>query len=123
MHLALEGVGVWLATLEGALTEELAAGMERAAEVVAAEARANHDYENRTGTLEERTMVGGPVVTTANHVTAKVVADTPYGSYIEDGTDRIRPRRFLARAAERRTSGMIAEIDVALFRAGEKASQ
>jgi hypothetical protein len=123
MRMALEGVGAWLSALDAALTEELAGGMERAAEMVAAEARANHDYENRTGTLEERTMVGGPVVTTANHVVAKVVADTRYGSYIEDGTETIRPRRFLARAAERRTSGMIAELDVALLRAGEKASQ
>ena len=123
MRLVLDGVDAWVRTLEGALTEELAGGMGRAAEMVAAEARANHDYENRTGTLEERTMVGGPVVTTANHVTAKVVADTRYGSYIEDGTETIRPRRFLAKAAERRTSGMIAELDVALYRAGEKASQ
>lgn len=123
------GVDAWLSDLEGALTEELAAGMERAGEMVAAEARANHDYENRTGLLEERTMVGGPVTTTANHVTVPIVADTRYASYIEDGTknadesERIRPRRFLAKAAERRVSGIDAEMAVALHRAGERASR
>lgn len=117
------GVDAWLSDLEGALAEELAAGMERAGEMVAAEARNTHDYENRTGTLEERTMVGGPVTTTANHVTVLIVADTRYASFIEDGTSRIRPRRFLAKAAERRASGMDAEMAVALHRAGERVSR
>lgn len=117
------GVDAWLSDLEGALTEELAAGMERAGEMVAAEARSTHDYENRTGLLEERTMVGGPVTTTANHVTVPIVADTRYASFIEDGTSRIRPRRFLAKAAERRASGIDAELAVALHRAGERASR
>ena len=117
------GVDAWLSDLEGALTEELAAGMERAGEMVAAEARSTHDYENRTGLLEERTMVGGPVTTTANHVTVPIVADTRYASFIEDGTSRIRPRRFLAKAAERRASGIDAELAVALHRAGERVSR
>ena len=117
------GVDAWLSDLEGALTEELAAGMERAGEMVAAEARSTHDYENRTGLLEERTMVGGPVTTTTNHVTVLIVADTRYASFIEDGTSRIRPRRFLAKAAERRASGIDAEMAVALHRAGERASR
>ena len=117
------GVDAWLSDLEGALTEELAAGMERAGEMVAAEARSTHDYENRTGLLEERTMVGGPVTTTANHVTVPIVADTRYASFIEGGTSRIRPRRFLANAAERRASGIDAELAVALHRAGERASR
>ena len=117
------GVEAWLSELEAALTEELAAGMERAGEMVAAEARNTHDYENRTGTLEERTMVGGPVTTTANHITVPIVADTHYASFIEDGTSRIRPRRFLAKAAERRASGIDAELAVALHRAGERVSR
>ncbi len=125
----LVGVDVWVADLTAALTTELAAGVERAGEMVAAEARANHDYENRSGTLQERTMVGGVPLTTANHVSIKVVADTRYASYIEDGTknkdesERIRPRRFLAKAAERRESGMAAELSVALHRAGERVSR
>ena len=119
----LVGVDVWADALSGACVEELAEGMERACEMVAAEARANHDYNNRTGTLEERTMVGGPVTTTTNHVTGKVVGDTHYGSYIEDGTERIRPRRFLALAAEHRASGMVAELSVGLHRAGQRASR
>ena len=117
------GVDAWLSDLEGALTEELAAGMERAGEMVAAEARSTHDYENRTGLLEERTMVGGPVTTTTNYVTVLIVADTRYASFIEDGTSRIRPRRFLAKAAQRRASGIDAELAVALHRAGERASR
>ena len=119
----LVGVDAWAAALSAACVEELAAGMERSAEMVAAEARRQHDYNNRTGLLEERTMVGGPVVTTANHVVGKVVADTRYGSYIEDGTEHIRPRRFLALAAEHRMSGIVAEMDVALHRAGARASR
>ena len=119
----LVGVTEWVAELKGALTEELAAGVERAGEMVAAEARASHDYENRAGTLEERTMVGGPVTTTANHVSVTVVGDTPYGKWIEEGTSRIRPRRFLAGALERRMSGVVAEVDVALSRAGRRVSQ
>ncbi len=125
----LVGVEAWVAELKGALTEEIAAGMERAGEMVAAEARANHDYENRTGTLQERTMVGGVPTTTANHISIKVVADTRYASYIEDGTknkdesERIRPRKFLAKAAERRASGMDAEMAVALHRVGERVSR
>lgn len=125
----LVGVDAWVADLTAALTTELAEGMERSGELVAAEARANHDYENRTGTLQERTMVGGVPLTTANHVSIKVVADTRYASYIEDGTknkddsERIRPRRFLAKAAERRASGIAAEMNVALYRAGQRVSQ
>lgn len=117
------GVDAWLSDLEGALTEELAEGVTRAAEMVASEARANHDYENRTGTLQERTMVGGVPLTTTNHVTVLIVADTRYASFIEGGTSRIRPRRFLAKAAERRASGIDAELAVALHRAGERASR
>lgn len=117
------GVEAWLSSLEAALTEELAAGLERAGEMVASEARANHDYENRTGTLQERTMVGGPVTTTTNRVSVPIVADTRYASYIENGTSRIRPRRFLAKAAERRVSGIDAELAVALHRAGERVSR
>lgn len=123
------GVDAWVESLEAALTEEIADGMTRAAEMVAVEARSTHDYENRTGRLEERTMVGGVPLTTANRVTIKVVADTRYASYIEDGTknaddsERIRPRRFLAKAAERRTSGIAAELSVALHRAAERASR
>lgn len=127
--MAWHGLDEWLSELRAVSTEELAAGMERAGEMVAAEARANHDYTNRTGTLQERTMVGGPVLTTANHVSVKVVADTRYASYIEDGTknadesERIRPRRFLAKAAERRTSGIAAEMQVAMHRIGERVSR
>lgn len=117
------GVNEWVAALTEACTEELAQGMARAGQLVAAEARREHDYVNRTGTLEERTMVGGPPVTTANHVTIRIVADTRYGSYIEDGTTRIRPRRFLAGAAERRMPDVVVELDAALDRAGERASR
>ncbi len=95
------GVNEWVAALAEACTEEIAQGMTRAGQLVAAEARPSTTTSTAPGTLEERTMVGGPPVTTANHVTIRVVADTRYGSYIEDGTSRIRPRRFLARAAER----------------------
>jgi len=123
------GVDAWLADLTADLTTELAAGMERSGELVAAAARDRHDYVNRTGTLEERTMVGGPVVTTDTYVAVRVVADTRYGKYIEEGTknldgsQRIRPRRFLAQAAERCESAIVGEMNAALERAGEKASQ
>ncbi len=117
------GVDAWLADLTADLTTELAAGMERSGELVAAAARDRHDYVNRTGTLEERTMVGGPVVTTDTHVAVRVVADTRYASFIESGTSRIRPRRFLAQAAERCEPAIVGEMNAALERAGEKASQ
>lgn len=119
----LVGVDAWASELKGALAEELAEGMTRGGEMVAAEARANHDYENRSGDLEERTMVGGPATTTANRVSIPVVGDTPYGKWIEEGTSRIRPRRFLANALTRRLSGVVAEVNVALHRAGERASR
>lgn len=113
----------WVADLTADLTTELAAGMERSGELVAAAARDRHDYVNRTGTLQERTMVGGPVVTTDTYVAVRVVADTRYASFIESGTSRIRPRRFLAQAAERCESAIVGEMNAALERAGEKASQ
>lgn len=121
--MAWHGLDEWLSELRAVSTEELAVGMERAGEMVAAEARANHDYTNRTGTLEERTMVGGPVVTTPQRIIVTVVADTRYASFIEDGTTRIRPRRFLAHAAERRSSGIAAEMQVAMHRIGERVSR
>lgn len=119
----LVGVDAWVADLTADLTTELAAGMERSGELVAAAARDRHDYVNRTGTLEERTMVGGPVVTTDTHVAVRVVADTRYASFIESGTSRIRPRRFLAQAAERCEPAIVGEMNAALERAGEKASR
>ena len=90
---------------------------------VAAAARAEHDYQNRTGTLEERTMVGGPAVTTAGRVSVTVVGDTRYGKCIEEGTSRIRPRRFLASAAERCESAIVGELSEAMARAAERASR
>ena len=123
MIAVLVGVDAWVADLSADLTTELAAGMERSGELVAAAARAQHDYINRTGTLEERTMVGGPVVTTDASVSIRVVADTRYASYIESGTSRIRPRLFLAKAAERSEPAIIGEMNAALERAGDKASQ
>ncbi len=119
----LVGVDAWVADLTAALTTELAAGMERSGELVAAEARAHHDYENRTGLLEERTMVGGPVTTTAARVSVPVVADTRYASFIEDGTTRIRPRRFLARALVTSTPAIVGEVNAALAAAGARVSQ
>lgn len=117
------GADGWLRDLDAALTVELAEGMERAGELVAAAARAEHDYQNRTGTLEERTMVGGPAVTTAGRVSVTVVGDTRYGKCIEEGTSRIRPRRFLASAAERCESAIVGELSEAMARAAERASR
>lgn len=123
------GVDEAFSALDAALTEELAEGMVRVAEAVAVEARANHDYQNRSGALQERTMVGGVPTTTANHVTIKVVGDTRYGKYIEEGTknkdesERIRPRRFLENAATRLFDGgrAAAEIGIAMDRAASRA--
>lgn len=120
------GIEQAVAALQGAVTEETERGMVRACQMVADEAAANHDYENRTGRLQSRT-VPGRVTTSGHRVTGLVLGDTRYGKYIEEGTknadgsERIRPRKFLEKAAERRSSGIAAEFDIALGEAARRA--
>lgn len=60
----------------------------------AKEARSTHRYQDRTGTLTDKTT-GRLVSTSEGAAEGEIVADTPYAAYVSDGTrpHDIEPRR------------------------------
>lgn len=104
--------------LADAIDEELFAAFHEIARRVAQEARANHPYQNRTGTLESRTLPG-PVTGRASQgtLTAEVGAYTGYAGYVEYGTSHAQPYPFLHPAAEKIEEESERIIDEALRQA------
>ncbi len=70
--------------------------MALAADVVVAEARANHDYKDRTSTLTN-SMEAGPVQGSiaGGDLSVTLSAGAPYARFVDQGTrpHKIRPRR------------------------------
>jgi hypothetical protein len=74
--------------LADALDDEMSRAMGECSELVAAEARNHHLYQNRTGDLQDATRAVG---TSGNFLRGSlaggVVADTPYAEYVNGRSD------------------------------------
>mgnify|MGYP000861797170 CR=1 FL=1 len=96
-----------LATMEARIEAALPEAMRTAAETVAAEARAEHPYTDRSGTLTASITAGG-VHTEGEHVVAEVVAEADYASYVAEGSAHREGRPFLE-PAHARCAGALAD--------------
>jgi len=111
-----------LGSLAAMLDDEARAAMLDGARIVADEAAAHHPYTNRTGRLQSRT-VAGRVRGNASRgrVSAEVLGDTRYGSFVEEGTSRSRPYPYLAPAAAAKGDEVAEGVAEACARALERA--
>ena len=111
-----------LGSLAAMLDGEARAAMLDGARIVADEAAAHHPYTNRTGRLQSRT-VAGRVRGNASRgrVSAEVLGDTRYGSFVEEGTSRSRPYPYLAPAAAAKGDEVAEGVAEACARALERA--
>lgn len=78
------------------LDEGIATAVFAAVDEGAEEARRTHRYQNRTGTLERETK-GIHGVSTHGAAEGEIVADTPYASYVDGGTE---PHEIVPRNAQ-----------------------
>lgn len=109
------GLDEAVADLTAALDQELQQGMLRVAQAVAEEAAGHHSYENRTGSLQAATQAGGTRGAASDgEIVVEVVADTPYGEYVEAKLP------FLEPAFEAADDRISAELENALQRAAER---
>lgn len=114
----LVGVEQAVADLSAALEREMEAGMLRGARLVADQAAAVHPYTNRTFQLQRRTVAGR--VSGSLHVgrwRAEVFGDTPYGSFVEEGTSRARAYAFLGPAWVARAEDVARVLEDSMRRA------
>lgn len=111
-----------LGSLAAMLDDEARAAMLDGARIVADEAATHHPYTNRTGRLQSRT-VAGRVRGNASRgrVSADVLGDTRYGSFVEEGTSRSRPYPYLAPAAAAKGDEVAEGVAEACARALERA--
>lgn len=111
-----------LGALSAAIDDEVEDAMERGAKIVADDAAANHTFHNRTGELERR-IVPGKVTGRATRglVRATVLGDKKYGKYVDEGTERMAARPFLAPALERREDDVLREVETGLTIAFRRA--
>lgn len=114
MGWTLQGLDEAIASLEAQLAPSLEDGMRQAVEVVAASARTNHPYQNRTGRLERRTRAGRVRGTIARGIRGEVVGGTEYGGFVEYGTSRARAYPYLAPAYAREEPQVVTIFSSAL---------
>jgi hypothetical protein len=105
--------------LRNTLDESMREGLAQVGEMVAASARAEHPYQNRTGDLEASTQAVPPIgAFLASTLTGGVVATEEYADFVND-----RPGyEFLEPAFERSMTGadiiVQSALDDAVARAG-----
>ncbi len=113
--------------LQTELSIALLEGAHEGAKIVAEDARQRHPYTDRTGALSDSIWADAATLSSSGRLSVNVVATKRYASYVndgtknEDGSQRNRPYPFLAPALERRMSGFVAALDVALLRGANKA--
>jgi hypothetical protein len=107
--------------LAAALDGELAAALRRGLALVAAQARAAHTFQNRTGRLEG-SILPGDVTGSAldGDLRGTVVAATPYASYVEEGTSRALAYPYLAPAFEATEAALSEALSQGMARAVER---
>lgn len=117
----LEGIDAAVGALSGALEQELVAAMHESTRVVADSAAARHEYTNRSGRLQARTVPGGVSGSFVVGIRGDVLGDTRYGGFVEFGTSRSRPYPYLRPAYDRETPRVVAIFDAALATAVSRA--
>lgn len=118
LTLQFNGVTEALDSLEHAVGDEMPRGLWQVGQDVAAEAKANHLYQNRTGDLEaltEGSQTAGSFYD--DTLIVSVDAGTPYASYV-DGMARFA---FLLPAWERSDAQTSATMNTALEHAIDRA--
>lgn len=123
----LTGLDEAIASLEREVAREVPQGLRRGAEAVAAVARADHTFQNRTGNLEASIRVEDQGVTPADvgdehlsvddELAVNVVAEMEYASYVNDNPDYA----FLEPAFETAERAAEFELDEALQQAADQA--
>lgn len=117
-----DGIDDAVRALASRVEVELALAVAESCEIAAMYAREHHDYQNRTGRLEWTTALqDNSTFRTAGRVGARFGSHMFYASYIEDGTDRIRPRLMFARARDATESERVAIVERRLREAVESA--
>lgn len=113
----LDGVERAAHALHDALDEEIAMALERCGRIVAAAAKTEHSFTNRTGDLEASIESLNAVGTfSRDTLSVSVVARMPYGSYLEEGD-----WPFLASALAEHSSEMTGELEIGIERAIARA--
>lgn len=106
-----------LTTFERRTIDGIEAAVARAGEIVADEARASHPYTDRSYELTE-SIRGLDPVSTGDKALGGVIADAAHARYVDEGTERMAARPFLAPALERARPRVDAEaarvMDLAL---------
>lgn len=106
-----------LSAFERRAIDGIETAVARAGEIVADEARDSHPYTDRSYELTE-SIRGMDPVSTGDKAVGGVIADTPYARYVDEGTERMAARPFLAPALERAMPRVEAEaarvMDLAL---------
>lgn len=121
----VDGIEEALQKLEDETLEALPGVIDGWSAGVAASARADHPYTDRTGSLTG-SIEALPARDVGGRVEGGVVAGMSYASYVENGTERSRPYPYLAPAArdtepyaeEIAERGMRAAITAAGWRVG-----
>jgi len=112
----LADAGRALDALEGSVLDAIEDAVNRAGDVVAHDARADHPYQDRTGDLTA-SIEALPAVRTADGARGGVLAGEDYASFVE-----ARGFAFLAPAAERSGGRVELELDRALEDAVRRGS-
>lgn len=100
--------------LRAALDDELEAALDGTARMLAVEAKAEHPYQNQTGTLTHRTKSYAPRGRfSRGDLRAEVVADTAYATYVM----RHYSEDWLESAFRRNEGRVQLDIEAALDRA------
>lgn len=81
--------------MRGALSRALPPALTAGAKVVAAYAKANHPYTNRTFRLQTHTEWQFTDGSLQSGYVIQVHGGMPYGSFVEEGTSRNRPYPYL----------------------------
>jgi HK97 gp10 family phage protein len=87
--------------MERSFDEALPFALMDGAMLVAEQAKTGHTFQNRTGRLEAEIHPDSVRGSWRNGYTVTVVGARPYGSYLEEGTERIQGYAFLLPAYER----------------------
>ncbi len=108
------GLEAELERMARALDRGAERGMRAASAAVAAEARARHTYQNRSGDLQRATRALGVVGTArAGNLIGGVIADTNYAQYVDEapGYEFLEPAWVFAE--DRASAAMQAALDAA----------
>jgi len=87
--------------MERSFNDAVTFALMEGALLVAEQAKTGHTFQNRTGRLEAAIHPDSARGSWRNGYTVTVVGAQPYGSYLEEGTERIQGYAFLLPAYER----------------------